>query len=91
LACHDEFFVSNLFDIKENEEHALDLALHLIRLFQSWRVWTFPLGGLLLCLWATSDNPAQESCIVGGGLTKFLADVDMLLLLISCQKSHQVT
>jgi hypothetical protein len=33
----------------------------------------------------TSDNPGQEGCIVGGDLTKLLADVDTLLLLISCQ------
>jgi hypothetical protein len=34
--CQDEFFVSNPFDAKQNEEHALDLALHLICLFQPW-------------------------------------------------------
>jgi hypothetical protein len=29
----DEFFVNNLLDVKENYDHALDLALHLSRLF----------------------------------------------------------
>jgi hypothetical protein len=51
------------------------------------------LGGLLLCLRVetvnpaliTSDNPGQEGCIIGGDLTKLLADLDMLLLLISSQ------
>jgi hypothetical protein len=51
------------------------------------------MGGLLLCLrvttvspaLVTSDNPGQEVCIVRGSLMKLLADVDMLLLLISCQ------
>jgi hypothetical protein len=33
----------------------------------------------------TSDNPGKEGCVVGGYLTKLLADVDTLLLLISCQ------
>jgi hypothetical protein len=33
--------VSNPFDIKENDEHALDFALHLSRPFRSWWVWTF--------------------------------------------------
>jgi hypothetical protein len=33
----------------------------------------------------TSDNPGQEGCIFGGDLTKLLADIDTLLLLISCQ------
>jgi hypothetical protein len=36
-----------------------------------------------------SDNPGEEGCIVGGDLTKLLADVDTQLLLISRQKSHQ--
>jgi hypothetical protein len=54
------------------------------------------LGGLLPCLGVipinraliNSDNPGKEGCIVGGNLMKLLVDVDMLLL-ISCQKSHQ--
>jgi hypothetical protein len=29
LACQDEFFVNNPLDVKENDEHALDFALHL--------------------------------------------------------------
>jgi hypothetical protein len=53
--------------------------------------------GLLLCLSVSTVNPAlvtrynagQEGCIVGGDLTKLLADVDMLLLLISCQELLQ--
>jgi hypothetical protein len=85
LAWQDELFVNNPFNVKENDEHALDFALH------------FPLGGLLLCLMVitvnpalvTSDDPRQEGCIIGGDLTKLLADIDMLLLLISCQESHQ--
>ena len=56
--------------------------------------WGFPLGGLLLCLRVvtvnpaliTSDDPGQESFIIGGDLTKFSADVDTLLLLVSCQE-----
>jgi hypothetical protein len=54
--------VNNPLDVKENYEHALEFALH------------FPLGGLLPCLrvitvnlaLASSDNPGQEDCIVGG-------------------------
>jgi hypothetical protein len=57
----------------------------------------FPLGGFLLCLrvitvnqaLVSCDNAEQEGYIVGGDLTKLLADVDTLLLLISCPKSHQ--
>jgi hypothetical protein len=85
LACQDEIFVNNPLHVKENDEHALDFALH------------FPFGGLLPCLrvitlnpaLVTSNNPEQD-CTVGGDLTKLLADADtLLLLLISCQKSHQ--
>ena len=32
-----------------------------------------------------SDNPGQEGFIIGGETTKFSADVDTLLLLVSCQ------
>jgi hypothetical protein len=35
LACQDEFFVNNPLDVKENDGHALDFALHLFRLFRS--------------------------------------------------------
>jgi hypothetical protein len=36
LACQDEFYVNNSLDVKENYEHALDFAPHLLRLFWSW-------------------------------------------------------
>jgi hypothetical protein len=36
LACQDEFFVNIPLDVKENEQHALEFALQLSRLFQSW-------------------------------------------------------
>jgi hypothetical protein len=35
LACQDEFFVNNPLDAEENDEHALNFALHLSRLFWS--------------------------------------------------------
>jgi hypothetical protein len=35
LACQDEFFVHNPLDAVENDEHALDFALHLSHLFRS--------------------------------------------------------
>jgi hypothetical protein len=77
--------VNNPVDVKENCEYALDFALN------------FPLGGLLLCLMVItvnqalvcSDNPGQEGLIIGGDFVKLLTGVDMLLLLISCQKSHE--
>jgi hypothetical protein len=85
LSSQDKFFVNNPLDVKETGEHSLGFDLH------------FSLGGWLLCLGIitlnqaliTNDNPGQEGCIVRGDLMKLLADIDMLLLLISCQKSHQ--
>jgi hypothetical protein len=35
LACKDELFVHNPFDVKQNDEHALDFALRLSRHFRS--------------------------------------------------------
>jgi hypothetical protein len=36
LACQDEFFMNNPSDVEESDKHALDFALRLSRLFQSW-------------------------------------------------------
>jgi hypothetical protein len=33
LACQNEFFVNNLLEVKENDEHALDFALYQSHLF----------------------------------------------------------
>ena len=84
LACWDKFFVNNPLDIKEGDDHALEIAFHLSGLFWPWWRGAFPLGGLLLCLRVvivnpaliTSDDPGQEVFIIGGGLTKFNADID---------------
>jgi hypothetical protein len=65
--------------------------------FVGLSILTFPLAGLLVYLrvitinlaLATRDHPAQEDCMDGDDLTKNLTDVVGLLLLISCQKSHQ--
>jgi hypothetical protein len=36
LDCHDEFFMNNLRDIKENDEHAPHFALHLSALNRAY-------------------------------------------------------
>jgi hypothetical protein len=33
LVCQNKFYVNNSLDVKENNEHALDFALHLSRFF----------------------------------------------------------
>ena len=54
--------------------------------------WGFPLVGLLLCLRVVTVNPALitsddpgQGFIIGGELTKFSAEGDALLLLVSSQ------
>lgn len=53
--------------IRYEQKHAVDLALHVSHLVQSRWLWTFSLGGLLLCLMVIpvnpaviNDNPGQE-------------------------------
>jgi len=36
LACWGKFFVHNPLDIKESDDHALDIAFHLYGLFWPW-------------------------------------------------------
>jgi len=36
LACWDKFFVHNPLDVKESDDHALDIAFHLSDLFWPW-------------------------------------------------------
>jgi hypothetical protein len=78
LAYQNKLFVNNPIYVKENYEHALNLTL----IFR----WDFVALSL-------DDNrkpiSRQKGYIVVGDLTKLLADVDTLLFLISCQKSHQ--
>jgi hypothetical protein len=51
LACKDEFFVNNLLDVEENDEHALDSVP---RLSRSRGIWPFhirlTLSSLHICL-----------------------------------------
>jgi len=92
-ACWDKLFVQNPLDVKESDDHALEIAFHLYGLFWPWWRGAFPLGGLSLCLRVVtvnpaliiSDDPEQEGFIVGDELTNYSANVDALLLLVSCQ------
>jgi len=36
LTCCDKFFVHNPLDVKESDDHALDIAFHLSGLFWPW-------------------------------------------------------
>jgi len=49
--------VRSLLDVKERDDHALEIAFHLSGLFWAWWRGTFPLGGLSLCLRVVTVNP----------------------------------
>jgi len=36
LACWDKFFMYSLLDVKESDDHAVEIAFHLSGLFWSW-------------------------------------------------------
>jgi hypothetical protein len=85
LPCQDDFFVNN----PPTSKKIVTLLFTCFANFRSWWVWIFPLGGLLLCLrintvnsaLVISDDRGKEGCIIGGFLTKLLADIDKLLLI----------
>jgi hypothetical protein len=81
LACQDEFFANHPLDVKENDEHALDFALHLSRLFS-----VFP----------ERNMPFKHTCTAHAFFPEHLSDnCDnlgsnlMLFLVGSIAKSHQ--
>jgi hypothetical protein len=92
LACQDKFFI----DVIENDENLLTLlftcptffGLDEFELFQ-WEDYCFLSVIIVNPAFITSDNRGQEGGITRGNLMKLLSDGDTLLLLISCQKSHQ--
>jgi hypothetical protein len=47
LACQDESFVNNPFDTKENDEHALDFAVHLFLSFSVLVSFDFSTGRIV--------------------------------------------
>jgi len=85
-ACWDKLFVHNPLDVKESDDHALEIAFHLSGLFGLGDVGLFHWEDCrFVSALITSDDPRQERFIVGCELTKFRTDVDALLLLVSCQ------
>jgi len=47
LACWDKFFVHNPLDVKESDDHALDIAFHLSGLFLALVTWGFSTGRIV--------------------------------------------
>ena len=41
LVCWDKFFVHNHLDVKESDDHALEIAFHLSGLFLAFVTWSF--------------------------------------------------
>jgi hypothetical protein len=85
--------VHNSLDVKERDDHSLDIAYHLSGPFGLGDVGLFSLKDYCFFLRVvtvnpsliTSDDSAQESFIIGGELTKFSAEFDPLLFVVSCQ------
>jgi hypothetical protein len=81
------------------DNHAPEFSLHLSQLFWSWWVWTFQLGGFLLCLRVrainlaliTSDNPRQEGRAKSDAHSLFLCQIHCIrpdtLQIKGCKKS----
>jgi hypothetical protein len=66
--------VNNALDVKENDEHALDFALHLSCLFQSWRFSTF-------CVQLMLPSPTACLIIARVSMTLFLRFAQNLMLI----------
>ena len=47
LACCDKFFVHSPLDVKESDDHALDIAFHLSGLFLALVTWGFSTGRIV--------------------------------------------
>jgi hypothetical protein len=62
LACLDELFLNNYLDIKDNDEHALDVALHLSLLFYV-RLMFFPPNACLITA-KVSVSLLSEICTI---------------------------
>ena len=89
LTSWDKFFMHNPLDVKESDDHALEIVFHLSGLF-ALVTWGFSTGRIVALSQGrnrirSSHDPRQERFIVGGELTKFSADAYALLHLVSCQ------
>jgi hypothetical protein len=76
--------VNNPFDVKENDDHALDFALHLSHHFQSQFVWTFRVR-----LMHSYPNPCLIVVRVSVTLIPIFAQNLMLFLCRIHAESHQ--
>jgi hypothetical protein len=89
-----EFLVDNSLDVKKNDQHWLDIAVHLTCLFQPQWIWGLPLWRLLLSLRAITIHPCFiTSYDIGdevgaiSGLFEFPADRNAMGLLVVAQQS----
>jgi hypothetical protein len=82
LAWQDEFFVNNPLDIKENDEHAIDVAFPPSRLFWSRRVWTFR-------VWLMLSSPS--ACLITVGISAaLLPRFAQNLMIASCRIHREI-
>jgi hypothetical protein len=93
VAGWDKFFVYNPLDLKERDDHTVDIVFHLPGPFLALMTWGFSTGRVVDLSQGpnhnpaliTNDDPGRKYFIIGGELTKFSADVDAVLLVVSRQ------
>ena len=60
LACWDKFFVHNPLDVKESDDHAVDIALHLSELFLALMTWGFSTGRIVALSQGRNRKPSSH-------------------------------
>lgn len=68
---------------KKNHQCAVDVWFDLPCFCWTWRVWAFPLRGLLFDIWITKVNPTFASCIFLCSFQKFAKTLSAISLLKS--------
>jgi hypothetical protein len=94
-----EFIVDSAFDVKENDQHGLDITANLTRFFQPWCIWLLPLRQLLLSVRVITINPCSitgydigdEVGVVSGLSFEFPADRNTMGLLVVAQQLAQIS
>jgi hypothetical protein len=60
LACWDKFFVHKPLDVKESDEHALEIAFHLSGLIWPWRRGGFSTGRIVALSQGRNCKPSSH-------------------------------
>ena len=58
-ACWDKFFMHNPLDVKESDDHALEIAFHLSCLFLALVTWSFSTGRIVALSQGRNRKPSS--------------------------------